>query len=66
MTIHITKETHSPNASWWEHTSPLSKCSYPKTNPNPIEPLDLLINLQEIQGQRKILNDTAGMQPSKS
>lgn len=61
MTVHITKETYSPSASWWEHTSPLSKYSYPKPNLNPIKPLDLLVNLQEIQGQRNILNDTAGI-----
>ena len=53
MTVHITKETYSPSASWWEHTSPLSKYSYPKPNLNPIKPLDLLVNLQEIQGTKR-------------
>lgn len=66
MAVHIIKETHSLCASWWEHTPPLRKYSYPKPNPNPIKPLALPVNLQEIQRQKNILNDTAGMQSSKS
>lgn len=61
---HHKRNTFTPS-SWWEHTLPLSKYSYPKTKPESHQSLDLPTDLQEIQGQRELLSDTAGMQPSQ-